>query len=112
MRPFHYYRLSETVILHSYRGTQYTAKEYKAFLRTHGIVRSVSGVVNCCDNDVAERFLGLLKRERMNRRRYETRVKPEPRSLITLNSSLIASDGIPTRKGCHQGLPQPLQTLN
>lgn len=66
---------SETVILHSDRGTQYTANEYQAFLRTHGIVSSMSGVGNCYDNAVAESFFGLLKRERVNRRRYETRAE-------------------------------------
>ncbi len=63
------------VILHSDRGTQYTAEEFQAFLHHHGIVSSMSGVGNCYDNGVAESFFGLLKRERVNRRHYETRAE-------------------------------------
>ena len=33
----------------------------------------MSGVGNCYDNAVAESFFGLLKRERVHRRRYQTR---------------------------------------
>lgn len=33
----------------------------------------MSGVGNCYDNAVAESFFGLLKRERVYRRRYRTR---------------------------------------
>lgn len=61
------------VILHSDRGTQYTSAEYQRFLAEHGIVSSMSGVGSCYDNAVAESFFGLLKRERVNRRRYRTR---------------------------------------
>ena len=66
---------SEAVILHSDRGTQYTAQEFQAFLKTHGIVSSMSGVGNCYDNAVAESFFGLLKRERVHRRYYRTRAE-------------------------------------
>ena len=66
---------AETVILHSDRGTQYTAQEFQGWLKTHGIVSSMSGVGNCYDNAVAESFFGLLKRERVNRRRYATRAE-------------------------------------
>lgn len=66
---------SEAVILHSDRGTQYTAQEFQAFLKTHGIVSSMSGVGNCYDNAVAESFFGLLKRERVHRQYYRTRAE-------------------------------------
>lgn len=65
----------EAVILHSDRGTQYTADEFQEFLSKHGIVSSMSGVGNCYDNAVAESFFGLLKRERVNRRHYGTRAE-------------------------------------
>jgi len=64
---------SEAIVLHSDRGTQYTAHEFQRFLHTHGMVSSMSGVGNCYDNAVAESFFGLLKRERVHRRRYRTR---------------------------------------
>lgn len=66
---------SEAVIVHSDRGTQYTAYEFQAFLTTHGMVSSMSGVGDCYDNAVAESFFGLLKRERVHRYRYRTRVE-------------------------------------
>ncbi len=66
---------SEKVVLHSDRGVQYTAEEFQAFLKTHGIVSSMSGVGNCYDNAVAESFFRLLKREQVHRRRYLTRAE-------------------------------------
>lgn len=66
---------TEPVILHSDRGTQYTAQEFQTFLKAHGLVSSMSGVGNCYDNAVAESFFGLLKRERVHRRRYRTRTE-------------------------------------
>jgi putative transposase len=65
----------EPVILHSDRGTQYTSQEFQAFLTSHGILSSMSGVGNCYDNAVAESFFGLLKRERVHRRQYQTRAE-------------------------------------
>lgn len=63
------------VILHSDRGSQYTSHEYQFFLSTHGIVSSMSAVGSCYDNAAAESFFGVLKRERVNRKRYLTRAE-------------------------------------
>lgn len=63
------------VILHSDRGSQYTSHEYQLFLATHGIVNSMSAVGSCYDNAAAESFFGVLKRERVNRKRYMTRAE-------------------------------------
>ena len=63
------------VILHSDRGSQYTSHEYQLFLSTHGIVSSMSAVGSCYDNAAAESFFGVLKRERVNRKRYLTRAE-------------------------------------
>lgn len=62
-------------VFHSDRGAQYTSEEVQAFLKTHGITSSMSRVGSCYDNAVAESFFGLLKRERVNRRRYVTRAQ-------------------------------------
>lgn len=64
-----------TVLLHSDRGTQFTSAEYQTFLSDHGIVCSMSAVGSCADNAVAESFFGVLKRERVNRRKYTTRAE-------------------------------------
>lgn len=62
---------SAAVGLHSDRGTH--AHEFQRFLHTQGMVSSMSRVGNCYDHAVAESFFGLLKRERVHRRRYRTR---------------------------------------
>ena len=63
------------VILHSDRGCQFTSDEYQQFLKGHQLRSSMSRVGSCADNAAAEGFFGLLKRERVNRRRYETRAE-------------------------------------
>lgn len=63
------------VILHSDRGCQFTSDEYQQFLAAHHITCSMSAVGSCADNAAAESFFGRLKRERVNRRRYRTRVE-------------------------------------
>jgi putative transposase len=68
-------RNSHAVILHSDRGSQYTSHEYQRFLGDHNITCSMSAVGSCYDNAAAESFFGLLKRERVNRRRYITRAE-------------------------------------
>jgi len=62
----------EPVILHSDRGTQFTSYEYQQFLKDHHITLSMSDVGHCGDNAPAEGFFGMIKRERINRRRYLT----------------------------------------
>lgn len=61
------------LIHHSDRGSQYTSDDFRDVLDEHGIRCSMSGRGNCYDNAVVESFFGLLKRERINRVRYQTR---------------------------------------
>ena len=63
------------VILHSDRGTQFTSEEYQRFLKGHNLICSMSAVGDCADNAAAESFFGLLKRDRVNRRHYQTRAE-------------------------------------
>ena len=63
------------VILHSDRGTQFTSDEYQRFLAGHNLTCSMSAVGSCADNAAAESFFGLLKRDRVRRRRYRTRAE-------------------------------------
>ena len=65
----------DTVVLHSDRGCQFTSYEYQRFLKGHNLVCSMSAVGSCADNAAAEGFFGMLKRERVNRRRYLTRAE-------------------------------------
>lgn len=65
----------EPVILHSDRGCQFTSDEYQRFLNGHNLLCSMSGIGSCADNALVEGFFGMLKRERINRRRYYTRAE-------------------------------------
>jgi len=62
----------DPVVLHSDRGTQFTSDDYQQFLADHNVLCSMSAVGHCADNAAAEGFFGMLKRERVNRRRYAT----------------------------------------
>ena len=55
------------------KGTQFTSREYQAFLRDHNLISSMSAVGSCADKAAAEGFFGMLKRKRVNRRNYRTR---------------------------------------
>ena len=61
------------LVLHSDRGTQFTSDEYQRFLADHNVTCSMSAVGSCADNAAAESFFGLLKRDRVRRRHYQTR---------------------------------------
>ena len=63
----------DRVTVHSDQGSQFTSREWQAFLRQHGLKPSMSRRGNCHDNAVAESFFQLLKRERIRRRTYSTR---------------------------------------
>lgn len=60
------------VILQPDRGTQFTSADYQQFLKDHHVISSMSAIGHCGDNAAMEGFFGLLKRERVHRRRYLT----------------------------------------
>ena len=66
-------RPSETVIVHSDQGCQFTSHEWQSFLEDHNLCCSMSRRGNCHDNAVAESFFQLLKRERIRKKTYATR---------------------------------------
>ncbi len=66
---------STPVILHSDRGCQFTSDEYQRFLTGHNLICSMSAVGSAADNAAVEGFFGILKRERVNRRQYQTRAQ-------------------------------------
>lgn len=61
-----------SVILHSDRGTQFRSGDYQNFLKRNTLICSMSAVGHCGDNAACEGFFGMLKRERVNRRKYRT----------------------------------------
>ncbi|MDH5857639.1 IS3 family transposase [Lampropedia aestuarii] len=66
-------RPSETVIVHSDQGCQFTSHEWQSFLEDHNLCCSMSRRGDCHDNAVAESFFQLLKRERIRKKIYATR---------------------------------------
>ncbi len=61
------------LIHHSDQGQVYAASAYRAMLRGHGIVQSMSRKGNCLDNAVAESFFSNLKNELVHHVRYDDR---------------------------------------
>ncbi len=61
-----------SVILHSDRGCQFTSDDYQRFLKRNTLVCSMSAVGHCGDNAACEGFFGMLKRDRVHRRKYPT----------------------------------------
>lgn len=61
------YKLSESVILHSDRGSQYTSDAFRGELKKHGITQSLSGTGHCFDNARMESFFATLKKEKLYR---------------------------------------------
>ena len=84
----------QPVILHSDRGTQFTSYEYQQFLKDHHITLSMSDVGHCGDNTPAEGFFGMLKRERVNRRRYLTVADAGPTSSTTSSASTTPGSSV------------------
>ncbi len=63
---------SETIV-HSDQGSQYGSDDWLRFCRTNGLKPSMSRRGNCWDNAVAESFFLSLKKERIEKRVYNTR---------------------------------------
>lgn len=60
------------LVCHSDQGTQYTSSDYRALLRRHEIVCSMSRRGNCHDNAPTESLFGSLKTECVRGERFET----------------------------------------
>ena len=63
------------LIHHSDRGSQYASYEYQRRLELAGAQSSMSRRGDCYDNAPMESFFSTLKRERVHRRKYWTRVE-------------------------------------
>ncbi len=61
------------LIFHSDRGIQYASGAYRALLRCHGALSSMSRKGDCWDNAVSESFFATLKRELIDRSSWTSR---------------------------------------
>ena len=59
--------------MHSDRGVQYAAGDYRQLLADWSITPSMSRRGNCYDNAVSESFFATLKKELVYRHEYRTR---------------------------------------
>lgn len=58
---------------HSDQGSQYTSEQFQRLLGEHGITCSMSRSGDVWDNSAIEGFFSGLKKERVNRKSYQTR---------------------------------------
>ena len=61
------------VILHSDRGSQYCAHDYRRLLKAHGLIASMSKKGDCYDNAAMESWNHSLKVEAIHGQRFATR---------------------------------------
>jgi len=64
---------TDTVVVHSDQGSQFTSHEWREFLTDHNLEARMSWRGSCYDNAVAESFFHLLKTERIRKKTYKTR---------------------------------------
>jgi len=67
--------ITDTVLVHSDQGSQYTAASYQALLNHHGLICSMTRKGECHDNAVAESFFHTLKNELVHDKKYRTRAE-------------------------------------
>jgi putative transposase len=65
-------KVSDGLIVHTDRGSQYCSEHYQQELAKHEMVCSMSRRANCWDNAVAESTFGRIKSELVHRVRYAT----------------------------------------
>ena len=63
---------NKSIIFHSDRGTQYTSATFRKLLQDYNFIQSFSKPHNPYDNSVMESFFGILKKEEMYRRNYQS----------------------------------------
>ena len=61
----------EGLIFHSDRGSQYGSAEFRAILKRAGVEQSMSARANPYDNAWTESFIGTLKSEQIQSKRYQ-----------------------------------------
>ena len=61
------------VIVHSDRGSQYCAHDYRRLLKAHGLIASMSKKGDCYDNAAMESWNHSLKVEAIHGERFSTR---------------------------------------
>lgn len=66
-------KITDGLIFHSDRGSQYAGKTFRDMLSKYRMIQSMSGSGNCYDNAIMESFFHTLKTEHIYFERYDTR---------------------------------------
>jgi len=85
---------SNTVMVHSKQGSQFSSYDRRYFLDEHNLQQSVSMSGNFHDNVLGESFFHLLKRERVRLRTYATMAEAKQDAFDSSRYSTIQSAGI------------------
>jgi transposase InsO family protein len=64
---------TDTLVVHSDRGSQFRARAYRAVLKSAGLTGSMGRVASAGDNAAMESFFSLLQKNVLNQRRWRTR---------------------------------------
>lgn len=70
-------RPGQGLMVHSDRGVQYASKGFRAVLKKHGFVQSMSRKGDCWDNAVAESFFGSIKTQLINHCKFQNVAEAE-----------------------------------
>jgi putative transposase len=65
------------LLLHSDRGSQYSAWDYRTIIKAHGFEQSMSRKGNCWDNAPMESFFKTMKVEEVYRTNYKTHAEAQ-----------------------------------
>ena len=66
---------TQKTIVHSDQGSQYGSDDWQRFCSSHQLVPSMSRRGNCYDNAVVESFFSSLKKERIRKKIYRSRME-------------------------------------
>jgi putative transposase len=67
------------LVVHSDRGVQYAAGDYRQLLADWSITPSMSRTGNCYDNAVSESFFATIKKDEVHRNDYRTKAEAQSR---------------------------------
>ncbi|MDL2263145.1 integrase core domain-containing protein [Synergistaceae bacterium OttesenSCG-928-I11] len=97
--------ISDGMILHSDRGSQYTSHEFRDALQHRSAVQSMSGTGRCYDNARMESFFATLKKEKLYKIKTSNYAMEEVRSIVhryinyyNLRRIYSTNGGIPPEK--------------
>jgi putative transposase len=90
-------RIAKNAILHTDRGSQYSARQFRSLLAAHNLRQSMSAKGNCYDNAQAESFFARYKTELLEDGRFENLAQ-------AISETFSYIEGYYNRTRLHSGL--------